>query len=143
MTRPQVNRWRAASFAPSDVFPAPRRLDDAGALSRRVLGAARARASNSRLTVANAAERAVEHRLVVGRHHARAQQRPSGGTAGCTATLVNTPASHSARHSSPAFQSSPTRTGTIGVMIALLLARRQSSPARARRRRSRARAARG
>ena len=49
-----------------------------------------------------------------------AAARPPGGTAGCSAQLVNTPPSYSARHSSAAFQSSPTSTGTIGVVIVAL-----------------------
>ncbi len=35
----------------------------------------------------------IEHRVIVGGHYARAQQRPPGGTAGCSAVLTNTPPS--------------------------------------------------
>src|ERR1700722_3425511 len=74
-------------------------------------------ASNARFAAANTSSA----RSSVGRSwDAITLQRsnaPPSGTAGGIITLTYTPASYSAFHSSPAFQSSPTSTGTTGVTI--------------------------
>ena len=86
-------------------------------LLREPPGSAPCSASNAVLTIANASSaRSSTARSWVAITLVRSSA-PAGGTAGCRATLTYTPASYSARQRTTAFQSSPTTTGTIGVVI--------------------------
>src|ERR1035441_7851433 len=111
-----VNNLTCSAFAQSDVF-LPGSPADAVHGHFEGPGSGPCAASNARLTLANASSaRSMIASSCVAITLVRSSA-PPGGTAGCTATLVKTPASHSARQSRAACQSSPTRTGTIGVMI--------------------------
>src|SRR5665213_2520447 len=113
---PLVNATPCTAFARSEVFLSAEPCVDVHNHLEGP-GSGPCSASNARLTVAKASSaRSITASSWVAITLVRSSA-PPGGTAGWTATFVNTPASHNARHSRPACQSSPTRIGTIGVMI--------------------------